>query len=31
MPGGDLFVQIADGNHVLAGPAALAFTGSMEI
>ncbi len=31
MPGGDLFVQIADGNHVLAGPAALSFTGAVEI
>lgn len=31
MPGGDLFVQIADGNHILAGPATLVFTGSLEI
>jgi diaminopimelate epimerase len=31
MPGGDLFVQIVDGNHILAGPATLVFTGSLEI
>ena len=31
MPGGDLFVQITEGNHMLAGPAALTFTGSLEI
>ena len=31
MPGGDLFIQIAEENHTLAGPAELAFTGALKI